>query len=180
MAYRTQKQCHLLNSRANRMSINAKNVNDFFGWLNDNQKLWRQKFPNISKILDKEYFYPRGLYGMYLEERFSEAIELLKDLEAHIQCVNGEITGRRNIGAREYLDARLYDTNQQKQFEADIVVVAIGISPPKPIAPFKDFPHYIHDVWNEELLKISSDSPVVVMGFGVTAIDMLRTLKENN
>lgn len=179
VAYSTKEHCHLLNAYVTRMSINAENPNDFFAWLNDNQKLWRVKFPEISKVLDKESFYPRALYGMYLEERFNDATELLKGFGARIQPVEGEVISRRSIGATEYLEVTLNTTKQTVGIEANIVVVAIGNPPPKPIASLKDLPYYIHNVWSEEIQKVNAESAVVVVGLGLAAVDALRTLKEN-
>lgn len=180
MAYNgTHEDYHLLNTTPSRMNISSRIENDFFAWVNENQGEWRPDFPNY-KGFNTDSFFPRKLYGMYLEERFDEAVGFLRNKGASIKKIRGEAVARRQESSLEYVDIRLNDGSSES-VQADKVVLAIGNPPPQPIASLADHPHYINNIWESgRIANIPTNAKVAVIGLGLSAIDALRTLKERN
>lgn len=173
----THEDYHLLNTTPNRMNISSSNQNDFFIWVNENREEWSRDFPNYQK-LTMDSFFPRKLYGMYLEEKFDDAVGFLRNKGASVRKITGEAVARRQESSLEYVDIQLNDGSFES-VQADKVVLAIGNPPPKPIESLASHPHYINNIWESgSIANIPTDAEVVVIGLGLSAIDALRTLKE--
>lgn len=156
LAYSTPFEGHLLNVRANRMSAVEGRPDDFADWLRDSAG-WRA---------DPEGFAPRRFYGEYLQHRLN-AVRL-----AHpdrIQLVTGE------VAAIEADGVRLADT---RHIAGDAVVLATGNPAPR-TAPDRS-KRVIHDPWGPGALeKIGPEDDVVIIGSGLTMIDMALWLDAN-
>lgn len=156
LAYSTPFEGHLLNVRANRMSAVEGRPDDFSDWLRDSAG-WRA---------DPEGFAPRRFYGEYLQHRLN-AVRL-----AHpdcIQLVTGEVAAVETHGVR-LADAR--------RIEGEAVVLATGNPTPR-TAPGRS-PRLIHDPWGPGALeKIGAGDDVVIIGSGLTMIDMALWLDAN-
>ena len=170
---------HLLNAQADRMSINPEDKRDFFNWLNKNGEVWRPAFPDIPKILSTEMYFPRRLYGMYLEQRFEEAVSHLREYGATVDLIEGEVVGRIVRGGKEYLKVKRPDESYRATQATD-VVLATGNPPPRPLVKLVGHPEYIGSIWKGAVQAIPPAAPVVVLGLGLGAADVLRTLAHNN
>lgn len=156
LAYSTPFEGHLLNVRANRMSTVEGQPDDFADWLRDSAG-WRAA---------PEGFAPRRFYGEYLQHRLN-AVRL-----AHpdrIQLVTGE------VAAVEAEGVRLADASR---IEGDAVVLATGNPAPR-TAPGRS-KRVIHDPWGPGALdKIGAEDEVIIVGSGLTMIDMALWLDAN-
>ena len=156
LAYSTPFEGHLLNVRANRMSAVEGRPDDFADWLRDSAG-WRA---------DPEGFAPRRYYGEYLQHRLN-AVRL-----AHpglIELVTGAVEAVEANGVR-LADGR--------RIAAGAVVLATGN--PAPRTAGERASRIIHDPWGPGALeKIGPEDEVIILGSGLTMIDMALWLEAN-
>jgi uncharacterized NAD(P)/FAD-binding protein YdhS len=168
VAYGTGCSSHLLNVPAGRMSAYPDDPDHFFRWLEDNPAL-------VGGLRHPGDFIPRKIYAQYLDWVLSEAVAarpgVLKrwtDEAIHIDLKSGHALLRLEGG-----DA----------IEADRVVLAIGNFPPgHPHIADRSFyasRRYIGDPWGRaNLAAIHPEESVLLIGSGLTAVDLVLALKE--
>jgi uncharacterized NAD(P)/FAD-binding protein YdhS len=155
LAYGSARPWHLLNSRAGAMSADSADPSDFVRWA--------QCSPSS--------FQPRSTYGEYLSDVFSRTAAAYGD--------RLEVVQDRAVSLGRYIsDApRQIYTEKSGNIAADDVVIATGN--PAAAQPFalSDHPDYIADPWRPGALEaIPSDVPVLLVGAGLTAVDVVLTL----
>lgn len=156
LAYSTPFEGHLLNVRANRMSAVEGRPDDFTDWLRDSAG-WRA---------DPEGFAPRRFYGEYLQHRLN-AVRLAHP--ERIQLVTGEVAAVEDEGVR---------LSDGRRIEGDAVVLATGNPAPRTASDRSK--RVIHDPWGPSALdKIGAEDDVVIIGSGLTMIDMALWLDAN-
>lgn len=158
LAYGTDSIDHLLNVPARGMSAIADEPDHFLRWL-------REKIdPNIAA----DSFIPRALYGLYLQTLFQKAAPTRVKARV-ISCLPND------TGAVLTLD-------DGRTLRACQIVLALGHFAP-PVLPAIDAEvagskHYHHQVWAKETLhSIDPTDPVMLIGSGLTAIDMIMQLR---
>jgi uncharacterized NAD(P)/FAD-binding protein YdhS len=153
LAYSTPFEGHLLNVRANRMSAVEGAPDDFADWLKDSAG-WRA---------DPEGFAPRRFYGEYLQHRLNTVRLAHPD---RIQLVTGEAAAVEDDGVR---------LGDGTRIAAETVVLATGYPAPRTAAGRSR--RVISDPWGAGALdKIGPDDAVVIVGSGLTMIDMVLWL----
>lgn len=156
VAYSTPFDGHLLNVRSNRMSAIEGRADDFVRWLEANQ----------AERADPEGFAPRQLYGQYVQARLGSVDASCPGL---IETVTGEVS------AIEGTTVRLADG---RTIAADAVVLATGNPAPKTAAPGEADGRVIGDPWAAGALdRIGQDDTVIVVGTGLTMVDMVLWLE---
>ncbi len=161
-AYRTVDARHLLNVPASNMSAWPDRPNDFLDWA-------RERDPAI----EPGDFLPRKLYGEYVRSQLERAAREASD-RISLEVRREEIT---TITPREagYEIARAAGTSI-----ADAVVVATGHRPPDdPLGARWSGPRtrYVQDPWASLALSaVRPDERVVLLGTGLTSVDVLLTL----
>jgi uncharacterized NAD(P)/FAD-binding protein YdhS len=116
-------------------------------------------------------FAPRQLYGDYLEELLRDAIARPGST---LTAVRGEVVDL----IEEEADYLTLVTRDGIQFGADVVVLALGNQAPQdPIAvpdSVRQKRAYISNPWTDDPLgDLSTGDPVVVIGSGLTAVDLI-------
>lgn len=153
VAYSTPFDGHLLNVRSGRMSALAGRPDDFVRWLS-------RTHPNHA---DPRGFAPRRLYGLYVQDRLAavraEAPALLEVIAGRVSAVEGHevilADGRRLTGRA--------------------VVLATGNPPPRTASGHA---RIVSDPWAEDALSaVGRDDEVVVIGSGLTMVDMALWLQ---
>ena len=158
VAYSTTNPNHLLNVPASRMSADLLAPRQFQDWLA------REGLPTPDFA---GQFVSRSLYGKYLEQ-------ILEDLPAReglkVRFVQSEV---RDL-TREKTGWRVHFGDER--VAADLVVLATGNDMPSPIAPlYPDAGHGIIDIpWGP--LPVAPHENVLVLGTGLTAIDVVVSL----
>ena len=161
VAYRTQRSEHLLNVRASNMAAFGDDAAHFSRWL------------GIPQHDPRNHFIPRKTYGEYLQSILSEALETHRDRDVVIE---DEAVGLRPVGSRIQVELA-----SGARLEASAVVLALGNFPPTPIAAFSCLPGMIYhsDPWAVDALSdIGSRDHVLLVGTGLTAVDVTMTLLE--
>lgn len=161
VAYSSSESLHLLNVRAGNMSAFADRPDHFCDWL-------------ATRGLGCDAaFVTRATYGRYLREALADAMErygrrlkLVDDEVLDIEERHGQVTlGLVNGGL----------------IEADRAVLAIGNLPPHdpPAIAGVGLPshRYIGDPWASAFEDgLEKDAPVLVIGTGLTAVDVILRL----
>lgn len=165
LAYSTPDGVHLLNVRAGRMSGRADDPNHFLRWL-------RRHDPSAHEGA----FARRESYGRYLVELLSEARGLAHP-ESRLAHLRSRAMGIRASGA----GARVL-LSEGGGIEADAVVLALGNLPPAAFPPLRtggaDPRRFVADPWRPGALDaIRPDEPVLLMGSGLTAMDVALSLR---
>lgn len=159
LAFGTRRSEHLLNVRASNMSAFPDDAGHFLRWM------------GFSTDAQANRFVPRLAYGQYLRELLLKA---LADSGGRLGIRTGDVlTLDREAGGWRL---RL---SEGGDVLASGVVLAMGNLPPRLPAALKGVPprHAVPDPWAEgALAKIGPDDPVLLVGTGLTAVDVLLSL----
>lgn len=162
LAYSTESAGHLLNVRAGNMSAFPDRPNDFVDWMERS---------GTGPTAASAGFASRHAYGLYLRTRLSEALRAAP--RRRLRPFRGEVVAlRRDGGLWRVVLA------DGRQLAARRVVLALGNFPPPP--PFDTTRlgrAYRNDPWAPGALEeIDPDRPVVLIGSGLTAVDVALSL----
>jgi uncharacterized NAD(P)/FAD-binding protein YdhS len=167
LAYGTNSAIHLLNVPAGNMSAIVTEPDSYLDYCKSQ-----------DKDITSNCFTPRKMYGEYLESLLTKA-----ESDARGRVDFKQITGNAKrisafeTGARIELDTR-------EVILADQIILALGHFPPlSPAAlrPLQDSPCFIKDPWSNDISKLrDSDAPVLLVGGGLTALDVISSLKKSN
>jgi len=168
MAYGTQSPDHTLNVPAGNMSAFDDAPDHFLHFM-------RERVPGT----DAGSFVSRKMYGDYLEWLVARA-EGQAPAGATLERLYQHVTGIIPMGA--YAMATL---ESGATIRADKVVLALGhfasADPYIADMDFYDSRRYLRDPWDADKVgRIGPDEPVMLLGTGLTAIDMAITLLERN
>ena len=158
VAYSTGFDGHLLNVRSGRMSAVEARPDHFTRWLG-------ARHPGQA---DPEGFISRRLYGLYLEDRLA-AVEA--DRPGLIRRVAGEAVA---------IEGPVVLLADGRRVEADAIVIATGNPSPKTADPARlvASDRLIGDPWaTDTLARIDADDDVIILGTGLTMIDVLLGLQ---
>ncbi len=162
LAYGTRSPLHLLNVPAGRLGMDPAQEGDFVRYLEDNGHRYRASA-----------FVPRMLYGEYLESRLRSAAaghtNRLRIVTARVDAID-----RRPEGG---FALTLADGST---LQADAVILAMGhLSPVAPLTALEGMaPAYINDPWSPGALeRIDGDERVLILGSGLTMLDVVVDLK---
>ncbi|KQV47862.1 FAD/NAD(P)-binding protein [Duganella sp. Root336D2] len=169
MAYGTQSPQHLLNVVAANMSV-----------LPDDP----EHFVHYAGMRDSGVaggsFVARSVYGDYLEWALRQAQDQAPR-HATLDCISGSVCSL-HAKTRGGLAATLEDG---RSIEADRVVLAFGHLPAPPPelsrGQWSDTSRYLADPWRGDLLAtIGAHDPVLLLGTGLTAVDIALQLLRRN
>ena len=174
IAYGTRSPSHLLNVPAARMSAFVDDPDDFYRWLEEHRELCAAFGVGAAR---RDEFIPRALFGRYvsklLERQTAAAAPgvVLKKIVADVQDLQ-ECRG----GMRVWLDA-------DESLTARKVVLAPGNFPPgdPPLRDRAIFRSrcYLGTPWlGQRMDRIRHAKEVLVLGAGLTAVDLLLAMQE--
>lgn len=162
-AYGTTCREHLLNVPAGRMSALPDEPGHFLAWA-------RVRDGGV----DGTSFVARAAYGQYIGE-------LLGESERVAQAVGRLVRVQDRVVSLEDGSEVLLRLESGGVLRADRVVLALGNFPPAAIAVAEsglgDDPRYIRNPWTGRALPpIDRESSVMLIGSGLTAVDMIAEL----
>jgi uncharacterized NAD(P)/FAD-binding protein YdhS len=159
-AYSTDSPLHLLNVPAGNMG-GQQNTGAFLQWL-------RTHRPRAIWNWTANDFAPRALYGEYLRSLIQEAQASPNLQLSWLRTMADSVTPARN--GWEVVPAH------GAPLKADIVVLAMGNETPSPVGEHlmpQERCLVINDPWDVEAkASIPKDAPVLLMGTGLTAVDV--------
>ncbi len=175
VAYSTNRSEHLLNVAARNMSAFPDHPTHFTDWLRS-----RSEFNDVTDTALREMFIPRKIYGDYIcgiattylhpvDPKALVDLQVIDDEAVNVVFKGDEATVTLKAG---------------EPVAANIVVLATGNQPPGTFAcnsPLSRDPRYQADPWgnwHEHLPPHGGH--IVLLGTGLTAIDVVVTLAELN
>ncbi|GAA5186272.1 FAD-dependent oxidoreductase [Rugosimonospora acidiphila] len=162
VAYGTCEPMHLLNSPADTMSADPDEPGQFAAWA-----------ARHANLTDPAGFAARRDYGRYLAEALDAAAVDHPGRFTHV---------RGRAGALRAADSRIHVVvDGARALRAQRVILAIGhASPrhPRPLgATLTQHPGYVADPWRPGALDaVPPDAPVLLVGTGLTAVDVAMSL----
>jgi uncharacterized NAD(P)/FAD-binding protein YdhS len=160
LAYSTPSQRHLLNVAAGKISALPDQPRHFVDWLR----------ANYDSSMTGSDFAPRAVFGRYIQSLLSAtpAVKHRRTL-----AVDAEIAGHQ---------VRLHLADGTTLL-ADRVVLATGNFDPAPLRGVaEEVLHtgaYCHSAWKDATYSnLPQEAPVVLIGSGLTAVDVLLRLRE--
>lgn len=169
VAYGTDCLRHLLNVPAGKMSAFPDVPGHFAEWLDAR----RPAFRSLGvEAVSPEDFVPRKLYGSYIRHLLDDA----RRSTGHLAILRSQIDDIEPRGDLLELTAENGET-----FSARRAVLALGNFPPgdPPIHQnaFHRNARYLSDPWSAETLrKISRNDDILILGSGLTALDLIVSL----
>ncbi len=159
-AYATPNDAHLLNSRVGRMSAVADDPGHLLRWAE-------------AHGIIRDGFLSRPAYGRYLGELLADA-ERAASSTTTVTRITSDVVSLTHGGL--YRPLRLH-LAADGRIDADVAVLATGNRPPAPPCPVPDTPRYVADPWQPGALDgVDDGSPVVVLGTGLTMLDVAITV----
>lgn len=171
VAYGTKEPYHLLNVPTCKMSAYPDKPTHFTDWLKQ-QDLTKWQ---INKASIDSCFVPRVLFGQYIHEIFQLTLENANSEKELIPIVD------KTIGITLTNSKCTLQLEKQGTLSCDKVVLALGNPPPHDFLKRyheSSNQHYIHNPWQFDIKTIPNEDKILVIGTGLTAIDVLLSLKQ--
>jgi uncharacterized NAD(P)/FAD-binding protein YdhS len=169
LAYSTEFDCHLLNVPASNMSALPEEPDHFLCWAR----------ANYDPSIQPTSFVPRRVYGRYISSMLDEALEL-RGVD-HLRWIQGEVsslTSEPSHVESAHINVRLKDGST---LVAQSVVLATGNFPPANLkipGLSEQSERYEQSAWLANALRgIPKDGSVLLIGSGLTSIDVMIALK---
>lgn len=168
LAYGTRSSQHFLNVPAGNMSAWDQDPQHFLSWL-------QLRFPATTG----GSFVPRAWYGDYLREQVEHARARAGQ---QFDIRRAEVKSIRRRGDRGPF---IIESDSGEPVAADHVVLALGNFPPPRVpgvaadSPVLTHPAYLAHPWasgGTALAAIKPDEPVLLLGSGLTMMDIVMTL----
>ena len=171
-AYSTTNPEHLLNVAAGNMSAWADRPEHLVQWLASADGAAAKARLGLNADYGANDFIPRALYGEYLDGIWREAQELAAEKQFSIKLVPSLAVAITKSGQLAVL------TERGDAIAVDTVILAVGHAP-KAILPHIKSARVVQDIWAPKSLDGAKDwaSPVMLMGTGLTAVDMVLSLR---
>ena len=154
VAYSTPFEGHLLNVRSSRMSALADQPDHFVRWLE----------ASAPAYADPDGFAPRLIFGRYVQARLAEVEAAYPGL---IHRIKGEVASVETDGLT---------LSDGRRIASDAVVLTTGNPAPKTASGASA--RVLSDPWAPGALEaIGADDDILIVGTGLTMVDMLQALE---
>jgi uncharacterized NAD(P)/FAD-binding protein YdhS len=168
-AYATENPSHLLNVPAGRMSMFPDLPQDFVRWLRQQPK---SRLANV--VPSESAFVPRSLFGAYIQDRL--AASLCDTRASRLELLHDEV-----VRAEEHAEKVTLHLASGAKLDADIAVLASGNAHPLPVhsnvAVLDAAGLWRGNPWTPAaLVGLAPDTPVLLVGSGLTMVDTVVTL----
>jgi uncharacterized NAD(P)/FAD-binding protein YdhS len=172
-AYSAVELGHTLNGNAARMSVDPDNADDLTQWLTGYLDAggWPQAHQQPVPI--SELFPPRGIFGVYAQQRLAEATALSASTVEHIRA---EVV---DLIVDETATRLTLDNGQQ--LRGAYAVLATGMFPAArtPQTESSGVNAAAVDPWDvQAMTRIDPQSTVLIIGSGLTMVDAVVSLEQ--
>ena len=172
-AYSAVELGHTLNGNAARMSVDPDNADDLTQWLTDYIGAGGWPESDQQHVPISELFPPRGIFGVYAQQRLAEAKALSASTVEHVR---GEVIDLQVDEA-----ATLLTLDNGQQLRGTYAVLATGMFPAArtPQTESSGLNAAAVDPWDvQAMTHIDPQSTVLIIGSGLTMVDAVVSLEQ--
>ena len=178
-AYSATADYHLLNIPTHGMSAVEGRLNDFAEWLEEGVKAGKVDEQWID--YDHHGHAPRRLFGQYLNDRTTTAIEAAKTRGVDVRLVTGEVVDVQRQSAQLVVRVVGAAGGQAEDVIANSVVLCHGNLTPQLLRPLRGLvgqtDRFVPHPWAFPVIAEGSKETVGIIGTRLTAIDFLLHLR---
>ncbi|WP_339493691.1 FAD/NAD(P)-binding protein [Pseudomonas sp. EA_35y_Pfl1_P108] len=172
-AYSAVELGHTLNGNAARMSVDPDNADDLTQWLTDyiGAGGWPESGQQAVPI--SELFPPRGIFGLYAQQRLAEA---KAQSASSVEHVRGE-----GVDLQVDEASTLLTLDNGQQLRGSFAVLATGMFPAArtPQTKSSGLNAAAVDPWGVQAMTlIDPQAPVLIIGSGLTMVDAVVSLEQ--
>ena len=172
-AYSAVELGHTLNGNAARMSVDPDNADDLTEWLTDYIGAGGWPESDQQHVPISELFPPRGIFGLYAQQRLTEAKALSASTVEHVR---GEVIDLQ-VDDRE----TLLTLDNGQQLRGAFAVLATGMFPAArtPQTESSGLNAAAVDPWDvAAMTQIDPHATVLIIGSGLTMVDAVVSLEQ--
>lgn len=172
-AYSAVELGHTLNGNAARMSVDPDNADDLTEWLTDFIGAGGWPESDQQHVPISELFPPRGIFGVYAQQRLAEA---KAQSASSVEHVRGEVVDLRVEEA-----ATLLTLDNGQQLRGAFAVLATGMFPAArtPQTESSGLNAAAVDPWDvSAMTEIDPQATVLIIGSGLTMVDAVVSLEQ--
>lgn len=172
-AYSAVELGHTLNGNAARMSVDPDNADDLTQWLTDYIGAGGWPESDQQHVPISELFPPRGIFGLYAQQRLAEAKAFSASTVEHIRAEVVDLqvedegvlltldNGQQLCGAQAVLATGMFPAARTPQTESSGLNAAAV------------------DPWDvQAMTQIDPQAPVLIIGSGLTMVDAVVSLEQ--
>ncbi|MGG5238740.1 FAD/NAD(P)-binding protein [Pseudomonas lurida] len=172
-AYSAVELGHTLNGNAARMSVDPDNPDDLTQWLTDYIGAGGWPESDQQHVPISELFPPRGIFGLYAQQRLAEA---KARSASSVEHVRGEVVDLQREDA-----STLLTLDNGQPLRGGLVVLATGMFPAArtPQTQSSGLNATAVDPWDvQAMTQIDPQAPVLIIGSGLTMVDAVVSLEQ--
>ncbi|PHX43711.1 pyridine nucleotide-disulfide oxidoreductase, partial [Pseudomonas sp. NZIPFR-PS2] len=172
-AYSAVELGHTLNGNAARMSVDPDNADDLTQWLTDYIGAGGWPESDQQHVPISELFPPRGIFGLYAQQRLAEA---RAQSASSVEHVRGEVVDLQ-VGEA----STLLTLDNGQQLRGGFAVLATGMFPAArtPQTESTGLNAAAVDPWDVKAMTgIDPQAPVLIIGSGLTMVDAVVSLEQ--
>jgi len=175
-AYSAVELGHTLNGNAARMSVAPDNADDLTQWLTEYVAAGGWPESDRQHVPVSELFPPRGLFGLYVQQRLAEAQALGAQNGSTVEHVRGEA-----VDLQTDAEGALLTLNDGRQLRGAFAVLATGLFPAArtPQTESSGLNATALDPWDvQAMTRLDPQARVLIIGSGLTMVDAVVSLAQ--
>lgn len=175
-AYSAVELGHTLNGNAARMSVDPDNADDLTQWLTDHIADGGWPESDQQHVSVSELFPPRGLFGVYVQQRLAEAQQVGAQHGSTVEHVRAEV-----VDVQASSDSVLLTLSDGQQLQGVFAVLATGMFPAArtPQKESSGLNAAALDPWDVAAMRqLDPQSTVLIIGSGLTMVDAVVSLEQ--
>lgn len=175
-AYSAVELGHTLNGNAARMSVDPDNSDDLTQWLTDHIAGGGWPESDQQHVPVSELFPPRGLFGVYVQQRLTEAQQVGAQHGSTVEHVRAEVVDLQDCG-----DSVQLTLSDGQQLQGAFAVLATGMFPAArtPQKQSSGLNAAALDPWDVAAMRqLDPHSTVLIIGSGLTMVDAVVSLEQ--
>ncbi|MGN8277932.1 FAD/NAD(P)-binding protein [Pseudomonas sp. SMN5] len=175
-AYSAVELGHTLNGNAARMSVDPDNADDLTQWLTGFIEAGGWPESDQQHVPVSELFLPRGIFGLYVQQRLDEARTVGAQHGSVAEHVRGEVVDLQLVEG-----AVLLTLNDGQVLRGRFAVLATGMFPAArtPQTESSGLNAAALDPWDVAAMRqLDPQSTVLIIGSGLTMVDAVVSLEQ--
>jgi uncharacterized NAD(P)/FAD-binding protein YdhS len=175
-AYSAVELGHTLNGNAARMSVDPDNADDLTQWLTDYIAAGGWPKSDEQHVPVSELFPPRGIFGLYVQQRLAEAQALGALNGSTVEHVRAEVVDLQTDAQSVHLTL-----SDGQHLQGSFAVLATGMFPAArtPQTESSGLNAAALDPWDVAAMQqLDPQSTVLIIGSGLTMVDAVVSLEQ--